>query len=161
MPKPVSAIPPGYHTLTACLVVREGGRAIEFYKQAFGATVRMRMDGPDGKVMHAELAIGDSVLMLSDENPQQGAVSPAALGGSPVTLFMYVPDVDTAFQRAITAGAQAVMPVADMFWGDRYGQVQDPFGHKWSMATHTEDVSPEEIARRAQAMFNQPHTVGK
>jgi PhnB protein len=143
----VKAIPEGYHTLTPYLTVRDAARAIEFYKQAFGAEARGVMKGPDGKVMHAELRIGDSIVMLADEYPEIGAVSPHALGGSSTGLHIYVEDVDSAFDRAVKAGATVDMPVSDMFWGDRYGKLVDPFGHKWSIATHTADLSLEEMDR--------------
>jgi PhnB protein len=144
---PVKAIPEGYHTLTPYLTVRDAARAIEFYKKAFGAEDRGAMKGPDGKIMHAELKIGDSIIMLADEFPQYGAVSPETVGGSSSGLHIYVEDVDAAFDRAVKAGAVTEMPVADMFWGDRYGKLKDPFGHKWSIATHTADLSVEEMKK--------------
>jgi PhnB protein len=145
----VKAIPDGYHSITPYLTCRDAARAIEFYKQAFGATLKGGgvMKGPDGKVMHAELKIGDSVIMLADEYPAFGSVSPQAIGGSATGLHIYVEDVDTAFDRAIKAGAVVEAPVADMFWGDRYGKLRDPFGHKWSIATHKADLSAEEMER--------------
>jgi PhnB protein len=142
---PVKPIPDGYHTLTPFLTVRDAVRAIEFYKQAFGAVERGVMKGPDGKVMHAELKIGDSIIMLSDEFPEFGTVSPQTVGGSPMGLHVYVDGVDAAFDRAVKAGAQVEMPVMDQFWGDRYGKLKDPFGHKWSIATHTKDLSMDEM----------------
>lgn len=142
--------PAGYHTLTAALTVRDGKAAVEFYQRAFGATVRHVMEMPNGKVMHAELQIGDSVIMLSDEFPDYGALSPLALGGSGSSLNVYVDDVDAVFAQAVAAGASVTRPVADQFWGDRTGYLSDPFGHKWSVATRTEEVSPEEIARRGE-----------
>ena len=145
-------IPEGYHTLTPSITVREAARAVEFYKQAFGAVERGVMKGPDGKVMHAELRIGDSILMLADEFPQFGSLSPQTIGGTGTGLHIYVEDVDAAFDRAIGAGAVIEMPVADMFWGDRFGKLVDPFGHKWSIATHTRDLSREEI-EEAQEEF--------
>ncbi|MGA2644042.1 MAG: VOC family protein [Candidatus Sulfotelmatobacter sp.] len=145
-------IPEGYHTLTPSITVREAARAVEFYKQAFGAVERGVMKGPDGKVMHAELRIGDSILMLADEFPQFGSLSPQTIGGTGTGLHIYVEDVDAAFDRAIGAGAVIEMPVADMFWGDRFGKLVDPFGHKWSIATHTRDLSMEEI-EEAQEEF--------
>ena len=145
----VKPIPDGWHSVTPSLTVRGAARAIEFYKQVFGATEMLRMPGPEGKIMHAELRIGDSVVMLNDEFPDMGTRSPEALGGSPASLFLYVEDVDTIFERAVKAGAQAAMPPQDMFWGDRFGRVVDPFGHGWAIATHKEDLTPEEIARRA------------
>ncbi|HJT78638.1 MAG TPA: VOC family protein [Gemmataceae bacterium] len=148
----VRSVPEGYHTLTPHLVVRGAAAAIDFYKQAFGATEICRHVGPDGQsLMHAQLRIGDSLLFLADEFPQ--CRSPQALGGSPVTLALYVEDCDAVFKRAVAAGATVRMPLADMFWGDRYGCLIDPFGHVWSVATHKEDVPPEELARRAQAAF--------
>jgi uncharacterized glyoxalase superfamily protein PhnB len=148
----VKAVPDGYHTLTPYLVCQGAADAITFYEKAFGATELVRMPGPGGSVMHAELRIGTSMLMLSDENPERGALSPKTVGGSPVSVFIYTEDVDALFARAVKAGAQGVAPPADMFWGDRFAQVVDPFGHSWAMATHKEDVSPEEMGRRMQAM---------
>jgi PhnB protein len=144
----VKAIPSGYHSLTPYLVVNDGNKAIEFYKQAFGATETVRMGGPGGKIGHAEVKIGDSMLMLSDE--MYGNRSPQSLGGSPVSIFMYVESVDSAFDRAVKAGAKADMPPQDMFWGDRFGKLTDPFGHQWALATHIEDVAPEEMKKRSQ-----------
>jgi PhnB protein len=141
----VKPIPEGYHTLTPFLTVRDAVRAIEFYKQAFGAEERGVMKGPDGKVMHAELKIGDSIIMLSDEWPEYGALSPQSSGGAGMGLHIYVDGVDVAFDRAVKAGAQVEMPVTDQFWGDRYGKLKDPFGHKWSIATHTKDLSMDEM----------------
>ncbi|RJP72573.1 MAG: VOC family protein [Candidatus Abyssobacteria bacterium SURF_17] len=154
--KKVNPIPKGYHTVTPHIVVRDAAKAIDFYKRAFGAEEVMRLPGPDGHgIMHAELKIGDSFIMLGEESPEMGGEchSPESLGGSAVTLNLYVKDVDAAFERAVSAGAQVKMPLADMFWGDRYGALVDPFGHKWSLATHIEDVSPEEIRKRAEAFF--------
>lgn len=148
----VKAVPDGYHTLTPYLVCSGAAEAITFYEQAFGAAEISRMPGPDGVVMHAELRIGSSILMLSDENPERGALSPKTVGGSPVSVFIYTDDVDALYARAVKAGAQGAAPPADMFWGDRFAQVVDPFGHTWAMATHTEDVSPDEMGRRMQAM---------
>jgi PhnB protein len=149
----VKAIPPGYHSLTPHMIVRDAARAIEFYKQAFGATQRGGvMAGPDGKVMHAELLIGDSVLMLADEFPEYGSLSPQSGGSASTTLHIYTEDVDAAVDRAVKAGATIEMPVTDMFWGDRYGKLADPFGHKWSIATHTADLSAEEMERGMKAM---------
>jgi uncharacterized glyoxalase superfamily protein PhnB len=152
----VKAIPEGLHAVTPHLVVKGGADAIAFYKKAFGAQELHRMPGPDGKLMHAAIKIGDSQIFLADEHPQMGHKSPLGLGGSPVSLHVYVDDVDTVFQKAVAAGAKVRMPVMDMFWGDRYGQVTDPFGHEWSIATHIEDVPPEEMPKRAQAAFSQP-----
>jgi PhnB protein len=141
----VKPVPDGYHTLTPFLTVRDAARAIEFYKAAFGATERGVMKGPDGKIMHAELKIGDSIIMLSDEFPEFGALSPLTSGGSGMGLHIYVDGVDAAFDRAVKAGAEVEMPVMDQFWGDRYGKLKDPFGHKWSIATHTKDLSMDEM----------------
>jgi uncharacterized glyoxalase superfamily protein PhnB len=143
----VKPIPDGYHTLTPHLTVRDAARAIEFYKNAFGATERGVMKGPDGKVMHAELMIGDSVIMLGDEFPEFGALSPQAIGGSATGLHIYLDGVDAAFDRAVKAGAEVEMPVMDQFWGDRYGKLKDPFGHKWSIATHVKDLSADDMKR--------------
>jgi uncharacterized glyoxalase superfamily protein PhnB len=148
----VKAIPDGYHTLTPSIVVREASKAIDFYKRAFGAEEIMRMDGPGGKIMHAEIRIGDSALMLCDEMPEMGAKSPGALGGSPASLYVYVEKVDAAWKRALEAGAKPVMPLADMFWGDRMGKLEDPFGHTWLLAQHVRDPTPDEI-RRGQQEF--------
>lgn len=141
----VKPIPDGYHTITPALTIRDAARAIEFYKQAFGAQERGVMKGPDGKVMHAELVIGDSIIMLSDEFPEFGALSPQSVGGSATSLHIYLDGVDAAFDRAVKAGAEVEMPVMDQFWGDRYGKLKDPFGHKWSIATHTKDMSADEM----------------
>ncbi len=152
MPK-AKPIPDGYHTLTPHLICRDAARAIDFYKLAFGAEEVMRMPGPGGAVMHAELKIGDSHVMLAEENPQWDCKSPLALGGTPVSLHLYVQDVDKSFDRAVKAGAKVKMPVSDMFWGDRYGQVVDPSGHTWSLATHVKDMTPAEMATAMQAAF--------
>jgi PhnB protein len=150
----VKPIPDGYHAVTPCLTVKGGAQAIEFYTKAFGATEHFRMPGPDGKsLMHAELKIGDSIVMLADEQPGMGTKAPTSAGGSTGYLFLYVKDVDAAFKRAVEAGAKVVMPPADMFWGDRFGQVDDPFGHRWGLGTHKEDVAPDEIAKRQQQFF--------
>jgi uncharacterized glyoxalase superfamily protein PhnB len=141
----VKPIPEGYHTLTPFLTVRDAIAAIEFYKKAFNAQERGVAKGPDGKVMHAELKIGDSIIMLSDEFPDFGALSPQTSGGAGMGLHIYVEQVDEAFDRAVKAGAQVEMPVSDQFWGDRYGKLKDPFGHKWSIATHTKDMSQDEM----------------
>lgn len=151
----VSPIPEGYHTITPSLTIRDCAKAIEFYQEAFGAEERMRAPGPDGSVWHAEIQIGDSVVMLNDEFPEQGAHGPQALGGSPVGMWVYVEDVDQAFERAVDAGAEVSMPPADMFWGDRMGALVDPFGHKWTLATHVEDVSPEEMKERQKAAMEE------
>jgi PhnB protein len=149
----VKAIPEGYHTLTPYLTVRDAARAIEFYKQAFGAVERGVTKGPDGKIMHAELKIGDSIFMLADEFPEFGSMSPLSTGGSGMGMHIYSEDVDKAFDRAVKAGAKVDMPVGDMFWGDRYGKLSDPFGHKWSIATHKADLSPEEMDKGMKAMM--------
>jgi uncharacterized glyoxalase superfamily protein PhnB len=147
-------VPEGFRTLTPHLVVRDAPKAIEFYKKAFGAEVKGIYYAPDGKVMNASLRIGDSSLMLNDEFPGMGkSSSPQSLGGSCVTLHIYVEDVDRLFNQAVAAGAKVTMPVMDAFWGDRYGQVQDPFGHQWSLATHKEDPTPQEIEKRGKAAF--------
>ena len=155
-PKRVMPVPAGYHTVTPYLVCRGAADAIAFYKQAFGAKERVRMSGPGGSIAHAELQIGNSMLMLGDESPEQGAVAPPTVGGTSVHVFLYVANVDTAFARATSAGATTEMPPTDMFWGDRYAKLADPFGHKWSMATHIEDVSPKEMGRRMAEAFQQP-----
>jgi uncharacterized glyoxalase superfamily protein PhnB len=156
MAKRAKAIPDGYHTVTPYLMVRGADRAIEFYKRAFGAEELMRMSGPDGKsIMHAEIKIGDSRIFLSEEFPEMGCRSPESLGGTASSLHLYVEDVDAAFKRAVAAGAQVKMPVADMFWGDRFGKLIDLFGHEWGMATHKEDLTPEEIRERANVFFAQ------
>ncbi len=149
----VKPVPAGYHTVTPYLIIKGAARAIDFYKQAFGATELMRFPGPDGKVAHAEIKIGDSPIMLGDEAPQMNAVSPQSLGGTPVGILLYVEDVDTMFNRAVAAGATVERPVQDQFYGDRSGTLTDPFGHKWTLATHKEDVSHEEMQRRMQAMM--------
>ena len=153
MPQHVRAIPEGYHTVTPDLVFRDAAQAIEFYTRAFGARELMRFRTPDGKIGHAEIKIGDSIVMLCDENPQGGCASPTSLNGTTTMLFLYVPDVDATFGQAVKAGATVVMPVADMFWGDRSGQVQDPFGHRWQLATHQEDLTQDQIGQRAQEFF--------
>lgn len=152
----VKAVREGSHTITPHLIVRGGNKAIEFYKKAFGAEVRGVHNTPDGKVMHAELRIGDSVIMLADEFPgMEGCASPEALGGSPVVLNLYREDIDSLFNQAVGAGATVTMPLGDQFWGDRYGQLKDPFGHAWALGQHIEDVAPEEMERRARAAFEQ------
>jgi uncharacterized glyoxalase superfamily protein PhnB len=150
----VNPIPEGFHTLTPHIVVNDANQAIEFYKNAFGAEELCRMPGPGGKLMHAEIKIGDSIVMMCNEFPEQGAKSPQALNGSPVTLHLYVNNVDAAMKKAEDAGAKVTMPAMDAFWGDRYGRVQDPFGHNWSIATHKEDLTPEQIQQRADEFFS-------
>jgi PhnB protein len=149
----VNKIPEGYHTVTPYLVMAHADKAIEFYKEAFGARELVRLPSPDGKVMHAEIKIGDSPIMLCDECPDWDALGPLTRGGTTVSIVLYVDDVDAVVSRAIAAGAKSVMPVTNQFWGDRMGTVIDPFGHKWSIATHVEDVSPEEMSTRAAALF--------
>jgi uncharacterized glyoxalase superfamily protein PhnB len=152
----VKPIPEGFHSLTPHIVVRGAAQAIEFYKKAFGAVEVRRSPMPDGKtLMHADLKIGDSHLLLVDEMPGMGVHAPREPGATSVTLHLFVEDVDAVFNRAVAAGAQVTMPVSDMFWGDRYGQLTDPFGHGWSIATHKEDLSPEEMKKRGDAMFAQ------
>jgi PhnB protein len=149
----VKPIPDGYPRVSPYLCVDGADAAIAFYREVFGAVERARMGAPGGKIGHAELQLGDSVIMLSDEFPDMGAPSPKTVGGTPVTISVYVKDVDAAFERALKAGAQALRPVEDQFYGDRSGQFEDPFGHRWSVATHVEDVPPSEMAERAaQAM---------
>jgi len=143
-------IPAGYHTVTPYLTLNEATDAIEFYKDAFGAEERVRMEAPGGKIGHAELQIGDSIVMLSDAFPQSTTRPPSELGGTTAGAFLYVEDVDSVVNRAVKAGAQVTQEVEDMFWGDRFGSVKDPFGHVWSIATHVEDLTPEEIAERAK-----------
>jgi PhnB protein len=146
---PVKPIPEGYHSVTPYLIVHGGAQAIDFYKQAFGAVELFRMDAPDNKIGHAEIKIGDSIVMLADENPAWGAKGPSALGGTPVQLMIYVEDVDAVFKRALAAGGKETRPLKDQFYGDRSGTLTDPFGHSWTVATHKEDVSPTEMERRA------------
>lgn len=148
----VNPIPQGYHTVTPSLTVSDAVKALEFYPRAFGAEETMRMPGPDGKILHAEIRIGDSMIMLNDEMPDRMAQSPERLGGSPVALYVYVEDVDAAWKRALDAGAKEVMPLQDMFWGDRLGCVLDPFGYKWNLAQHVSDPSMEEL-KRGQEQF--------
>jgi PhnB protein len=141
----VKSIPEGMHSVTPHLVCAGAADAIDFYKKAFGATEVARVPGPDGKLVHGAVRIEGSVVMLVDENPQWGALGPRTLKGSPVTIHVYVPDVDAFVARAVKAGAKVTMPVDDMFWGDRYGVIEDPFGHHWSVATHLRDVKPEDL----------------
>jgi len=148
----VNAIPEGYHSVTPYLIVSGAAQALDFYQRAFGAEERMRMPGPEGKIMHAEIQIGDSVVMLADEFPQMGAKSPQSIGGTPVGLCIYLENVDARFQQAVAAGAKIERPLQNQFYGDRSGTVIDPFGHKWTLASHIEDVAPEEMERRMAAM---------
>ena len=144
-------IPDGYRTATPYLIIKGAADAIEFYKKAFGATELLRMADPQGRVGHAEIKIGDSVIMLADEHPSMGYRGPRSLGGSSVSILLYLPDVDEVFARAVKAGAKAQRAVANQFYGDRSGTLEDPFGHVWTVATHVEDVAPEEMQRRAEA----------
>ena len=155
MPRKVNAIPQGYHTVTPSLTVRGAEQALDFYRKAFNAEETLRMPGPDGKIMHAEFRIGDSVIMLGEEMPEAGGKSPQALGGSPVSFFIYLENVDDAWQRALNAGAKQVMPLADMFWGDRAGCVDDPFGHHWWLAQHIADLTLDEIKKGQEEFFSQ------
>ena len=145
----VNPIPSDYPRVTPYLSVDGAAKAIDFYRDVLGATERVRMDGPDGKVGHAELGIGDSVIMLADAFPDAGGPTPTALGGSPVTVMVYVEDVDDVFAKALAAGSKEIAPIQDQFYGDRSGQFEDPFGHRWNVASHVEDVTPEEMERRA------------
>lgn len=147
---PAKPIPDGYHAVTPYLIVDDGAAAIEFYKRAFGARHHVRIDRPDGKVMHAEMKLDDSIIMLADEAPERGAPSPRTLGGTPVGILLYVEDVDVRFQQAVDAGGVVERPVMDQPYGDRSGTLKDPFGHKWTIATHIEDVSVEETIKRYQ-----------
>jgi len=144
--------PEGYHTATPYLIVKGAARAIDFYRRAFGASERMRLDGPAGAIMHAEIQIGDSPIMLADEFPQMNALSPPPVGGTPVSILLYVENVDAMFQRAVEAGATIERPVQNQFYGDRSGTLLDPFGHRWTIATRVEDVSQDEMKRRMAAM---------
>ncbi len=145
-------VPDGYLCVTPYLIVDGAAKALDFYQRVFGATERMRMPGPGGKVGHAEISIGDSVIMLADEHPEMGARGPRAFGGSPVSLHVYVQDVNATVKTAVAAGAKVIRPVEDKFYGDRSGTIEDPFGHHWNVATHTEDVPSDEMVRRAAAL---------
>jgi PhnB protein len=147
----VEPVPEGYHSVTPYLIVDGAAKALDFYKRVFGATERMRMPGPDGKVGHAEISIGDSVIMLADEHPEMGVRGPRAFGGSAVSVMLYVGDVDTTVKTAVASGAKLLQPVEDKFYGDRSGTIEDPFGHHWHVSTHIEDVPPDELKRRAAA----------
>jgi PhnB protein len=153
MTNAIKPVPDGYHTATPYLVVTNAAKAIEFYKRAFEATELMRLAAPGDKIRHAEIRIGDSPIMLADEYPDYNALSPQTIGGTAVSIMLYVEDVDTVVDRAVAAGASVLMPVKDQFYGDRSGKVVDPFGHHWMIATHKEDVSPEELRQRADALF--------
>lgn len=148
----VKPIPDGMHSVTPHLVCARAAEAIDFYRKAFGAEALSRLETDDGRLMHAALRIGDSVIMMAEEFPEWNCLGPLALKGSPVTIHLYVEDVDSAFDRAVAAGASVTMPVADMFWGDRYGILEDPFGHRWSLATHQRDVTPEEMREGMRRM---------
>jgi PhnB protein len=148
----VKPIPDGYASITPYLIVDGAAKAIDFYRHAFGATERFRMGGADGRVGHAELTIGGSVVMLADEHPAIGALGPRTIGGSPVGIHLYLDDVDAAVDRAVSGGAKLINPVENKFYGDRMGTIEDPFGHRWYVTTHIEDVPHDEIARRAAAM---------
>jgi PhnB protein len=151
MPNPVRAIPEGYHSISPSLTCKNAARAIEFYKSVFGATEVMRMPGPEGKIMHAELKIGDSIIFINDEFP--GMADAPAPGVTPsLFMFLYTEDVDSVYNRAVSMGSMVLMPLENMFWGDRYGKVTDPFGHQWGIAQHVEDVAPQEMKRRQDAM---------
>ena len=152
---PAKSTPTGYHSVTPSIIVRGAAEAIEFYKRAFGAEEVLRLAGPDGKVMHAEIRIGDSIVMLGDENPQWGALSPLSTNGLPGSLHIYVDDADAAFERALRAGAKVRYPLEDAFWGDRYGKVTDPFGHEWGIATRVKELTPEEMQQAAEAWLAQ------
>jgi uncharacterized glyoxalase superfamily protein PhnB len=144
-------IPPGYHTITPAIIVRDAVKAIEFYKQAFGAEEVSRMEGPEGSIMHAEIRIGDSVVMLGEENARWGTLSPLSTNGNHGSLHIYVPDADATFARALEHGATVRYPMEDAFWGDRYGKVADPFGHEWGIATHVKDLSDAEMKQAADS----------
>jgi uncharacterized glyoxalase superfamily protein PhnB len=148
----VNPIPEGMRTVTPHLICAGAAEALDFYVRAFGAEELSRMPGPDGQIMHASLRIGDSVIMLNDENPEWGALGPKALKGSPVTIHLYVDDADAFFERAVAAGAKVTMPLDDMFWGDRYGKLEDPFGHQWSVGTHIREVTAEEMQKAMAEM---------
>ena len=148
----VNPIPAGHGTVTPSIIVKEAAKAIDWYKKALGAEEVSRFEGPDGRIMHAEIKIGDSHIMLADEAPEMDARSPKHYGGSPISLMLYVEDVDKLFAQAVAAGATATQPVTDKFYGDRSGTVKDPFGHSWHLSTHKEDVSPDEMKKRMDAM---------
>jgi PhnB protein len=147
----VKPIPDGFHTVTPYLIIKGAARAIDFYKKALGAEELFRMALDDGQIGHAEIKIGDSPIMLADEHPEMGYRAPHSIGGTPVSIVLYVPDVDARFKKAIAAGAESLRPVQDQFYGDRSGTLVDPFGHVWTIATHKEDVAPDELERRAEA----------
>lgn len=154
----VNPIPSGYHRVTPSLVVQKAAEAIEFYKKAFNAEETVRMPGPGGEIMHAEFRIGDSIIMLGDEMPEMGSKSPQAYGGSPVSFYVYFEDVDAAWKQAVDAGGKPTMPLADMFWGDRVGCLEDPFGHRWLLSQHVADPTPEEIQKGQEQFFSHMQT---
>jgi PhnB protein len=151
----VPAIPKGHHSVTPSLFVAGAAQAIEFYKKALGAEELMRFAGPDGSIMHAQLRIGDSIVMLADEMPDMGGRGPKSIGGTPVSFFLYQENVDAAWQRAVDAGGKELVPLADQFWGDRTGCLEDPFGHQWWLAQQVQDLTPDELQRNAEAFFSQ------
>lgn len=155
MPRSTQAVPPEYHTVTPSLVVAGAAKALDFYKKALGAEERMRFPAPDGSIMHAEIKIGDSIIMLGDEMPEQGARGPKTIGGTPVSFFLYKENVDAAWKQALGAGGKEIMPLADQFWGDRAGCFEDPFGHHWWLAQHVKDMTPEELNQAAEQFFSQ------
>jgi len=162
MTKATKPIPDGYNTVTPHLVVNDAAKALKFYATAFGAEMHCEMPCTDsGKIMHAEMKVGNSMIFLCDEFPEMGCKSPTSYGGSPISIFLYVEDVDKAFKKASDAGCEVVMPVADMFWGDRYGRLKDPFGHEWAMGTHMEDLTPEEMEKRKEEWKNKQMACAK
>ncbi|HEX4074417.1 MAG TPA: VOC family protein [Candidatus Acidoferrales bacterium] len=156
MAKKSRAIPKGFHSITPYLTVRDVPQAMDFYKRAFGAEEVMRVNSSEGKISHGEIKIGDSIVMIAEESPNGSLRSPQSLGGTTASVVLYVKDVDSVFEQALSAGAKEQQPLANMFWGDRYGRLTDPFGHLWSLATHVEDVSPEEMSRRTQEAMSTP-----
>jgi PhnB protein len=155
MAKKAVAIPKGYHTVTPSLFIAGAAKAIDFYKKALGAEELSRFPGPDGTLMHAEIRIGDSTIMLADEMPEQGGRGPKSIGGTPVSFFLYGENVDAAWKRAVDAGGKPIVPLADQFWGDRTGCIEDPFGHQWWLAQHVQDLTPEEMQKNAESYFSQ------
>ena len=152
------AIPKGHHTVTPSLFVAGAAKAIDFYKKAFGAEELMRFPAPDGTIMHAEIRIGDSIIMLGDEMPDQGGRGPKSIGGTPVSFFVFGENVDAAWKRAVDAGAKPIVPLADQFWGDRTGCLEDPFGHQWWLAQHIQDLTTEQLRKNAESFFSQMQT---
>lgn len=161
MTKAVKPIPDGYHSVTPYLIIKGAREAIKFYQEAFGAEEVCLLDGPGGSVMHAEIKIGDSFIMIGDEFPPMDALSPLSRGGATSSLMLYVNDVDSAFEKAVKAGCTVKLPLTNQFWGDRYGKLADPYGHQWAMATHVEDVTPEEMKKRTAEMAKQMAAAGK